>query len=87
MPGAGGYLVSHGKASAYLPGIDLLKGYFKIATEDDDRTRREKVDGKILTLERSLEDTLPYLFGLLAMVEGEDPLAHKDEETMKRSMA
>jgi class 3 adenylate cyclase len=32
--------VSHGKASAYLPVIDLLRGYFKIASDDDDRTRR-----------------------------------------------
>src|SRR5262249_23100580 len=31
--------VSHGKASAYLPVIDLLHGYFKINGEDDPRTR------------------------------------------------
>ena len=36
------YSVSHGKASAYLPVIELLKSYFKIATEDDERaTARE----------------------------------------------
>jgi len=35
------YSVSHGKASANLPVIDLLKSYFKIATEDDERARRE----------------------------------------------
>src|SRR5712692_6699790 len=33
--------VSHGKASAYLPVIDLLRNYFRIASEDDERTRRE----------------------------------------------
>jgi class 3 adenylate cyclase len=38
--------VSHGKASAYLPVIDLLRNYFRIATEDDERTRREKVTGR-----------------------------------------
>ena len=27
--------VSHGKASAYLPLIELLKNYFDIAPEDD----------------------------------------------------
>jgi len=54
------YSVSHGKASAYLPVIDLLKSYFEIANEDDERKRREKVNGKVLTLDRSLEDTLPY---------------------------
>jgi class 3 adenylate cyclase len=35
--------VSYGKASAYLPVIDLLHGYFKIGSEDDARTRREKL--------------------------------------------
>jgi class 3 adenylate cyclase len=34
--------VSHGRASAYLPVIDLLRSYFKIASDDDDRTRRER---------------------------------------------
>jgi predicted ATPase len=76
--------VSHGKASAYLPVIDLLKSYFKIATEDDDRTRREKVNGKVITLNRSLEDTLPYLFGLLGIVEGEDPLVQMDGQIKRR---
>jgi hypothetical protein len=32
--------VSHGKALAYLPVIDLLRNYFRIANEDDERTRR-----------------------------------------------
>jgi class 3 adenylate cyclase len=34
------FSVSHGKASAYLPVIDLLYGYFAIKSEDDERTRR-----------------------------------------------
>ncbi len=78
------YSVSHGKASAYLPVIDLLKSYFEIANEDDERKRREKVNGKIITLDRSLEDTLPYLFGLLGVVEGDDPLAQLDPQLRRR---
>jgi class 3 adenylate cyclase/tetratricopeptide (TPR) repeat protein len=78
------YSVSHEKASAYLPVIDLFKGYFKIATEDGDRARREKINGKVLTLDRSLEDVLPYLFGLLGVVEGDDPLAQMDGQIKRR---
>jgi len=37
------FSISHGKASAYLPVIDLLRNYFRVANEDDERTRREKV--------------------------------------------
>jgi hypothetical protein len=78
------FSVSHGKASAYLPVLDLLHGYFKIAGEDDQRTRREKLTGRVLALDRSLEDTLPYLFSLLGIVEGEDPLAEMDGQLKKR---
>jgi class 3 adenylate cyclase/tetratricopeptide (TPR) repeat protein len=78
------FSVSHGKASAYLPVLDLLHGYFKIAGEDDERTRREKVAGKIAILDRSLEEALPYLFSLLGIVEGEDPLAQMDGQLRKR---
>jgi len=78
------FSVSHGKASAYLPVLDLLHGYFKIAGEDDNRTRREKVAGRIAILDRSLEDTLPYLFNLLGIVEGENPLLQMDAQIKKR---
>ena len=33
------YSVSHGKASAWLPVIELLKSYFELADEDDDGRR------------------------------------------------
>jgi class 3 adenylate cyclase/tetratricopeptide (TPR) repeat protein len=57
--------VSYGKATAYLPVIDLLKDYFQIAPQDDARRLREKVTGKLLTLDRALELTLPALLALL----------------------
>ena len=57
--------VSYGKATSYLPVIDLLKGYFKIQDRDDLREIREKVTGKLLTLDHALEPTLPALLALL----------------------
>ncbi len=76
--------VSHGKASAYLPVIDLLKSYFEIVQDDDARRRREKIAGKVMILDRALEETLPYLFSLLDVAEGEDQLARLDPEMRKR---
>ena len=78
------FSVSHGKASAYLPVLDLLHGYFKISGDDDARARREKIGGKVLMLDRAQEDTLPYLFALLGIVEGDDPLAQMDGQVKKR---
>jgi predicted ATPase len=63
---------SYGKATAYLPVLDLLKGYFQIDFHDDARRRREKVTGKLLTLDRALEPMLPAFLALLE-VPVEDP--------------
>jgi class 3 adenylate cyclase/tetratricopeptide (TPR) repeat protein len=86
------YSVSHGRASAYLPVIDLLNDYFAIVPEDDRRRRREKVGGKILMLDRVLEDTLPFLTTLLGVEAGDSsaarpgdgPLAGLDAHTRRR---
>ena len=78
------FSVSHGKASAYLPVIDLLQSYFRITGEDDQRVRREKVAGRLSILDPSLEDARPYLFALLGIVEGDDPLAQTDAQIRKR---
>ena len=57
--------VSYGKATSYLPVIDLLKVYFKVHDRETHREVREKVTGKLLTLDRALEPTLPALLALL----------------------
>ena len=57
--------VSYGKATSYLPVIDLLKGYFKIGERDDHREMRAKVLGRVLALDRTLEPLLPPLLALL----------------------
>ena len=57
--------VSYGKATSYLPVIDLLKGYFKIGDRDDHREMRAKVLGRVLGLDRALEPLLPPLLALL----------------------
>ncbi len=57
--------VSYGKAATYGPVIDLLKGYFQIEPRDDARKIREKVTGKLLSLDRALEGCLAPLLWLL----------------------
>ena len=78
------YSVSQGKASAWLPLIELLRDYFGIADADDAAARREKVRTIIIALDPSLNDALPYLFGLLGIVEHPDPLAQMDPQIKRR---
>jgi class 3 adenylate cyclase len=54
--------VSYGKATAFLPIIDLLRGYFRIEAGDEARKIGEKVTGKLLSLDRALE---PWLLAVL----------------------
>jgi class 3 adenylate cyclase/tetratricopeptide (TPR) repeat protein len=57
--------VSYGKATSYLPVIDLLKGYFGIGDRDDLREIRDKVTGAALTLDQSLDPAVLPLLALL----------------------
>ncbi|MGO4332635.1 adenylate/guanylate cyclase domain-containing protein [Cupriavidus sp. 2TAF22] len=74
------FSVSHGKAYPYLPLIELLRNYCQITAQDDERRRREKLTGKLLTLDRALEDSLPYLFHLLGAAEPDSALAPMDAQ-------
>ena len=78
------FSVSHGKAAAYFPIIDLLRSYFKVKSEDHSRERREKIAGKITILDQALEDTLPYLYALLGAGDDSDALAQMDSEIKTR---
>jgi len=64
--------MSYGQATAYLPVLELLKAYFQLEARDDARRLREKVTGKLLTLDPALQPTLPAFLALLD-VPGEDP--------------
>src|SRR5207249_12070474 len=52
--------------------------------QDDERSRRERVIGKVLGLDRSLEDTLPYFFALLGVEDLASALQHMDPQIRRR---
>ena len=70
--------VSYGKATPYFPVIDLLKRYCQIDEGDDARTIRAKVTGQVLTLDETLQDTLPALLALLDVLPDDSPFAQLD---------
>jgi class 3 adenylate cyclase/tetratricopeptide (TPR) repeat protein len=57
--------VSYGRTTAYLPVIELLKAYLRIQERDDQRQIRERVAGKLLTLDPTLEPLVTPLLALL----------------------
>jgi tetratricopeptide (TPR) repeat protein len=56
---------SYGKTTGYLGVTDLLRTYFQIEAGDDPRRIREKVTGKVLTLDPALGSIIPVLLALL----------------------
>jgi hypothetical protein len=78
------YSVSHGKASAWLPVLELLHDYFAILQADDPATRREKIRAALLALDPGLSDVELYLFALLAIADSPDPLAQMDPQVKRK---
>jgi class 3 adenylate cyclase len=78
------YSVSHGKASAWLPVLELLRRYFDIHDTDDASARRAKVRAALTAVDAALDDSLTYLFGLFGIVEGPDPLAQMDPQIKRQ---
>ena len=78
------YSVSHGKASAWLPVLELLRDYFGIQDADDAAIRREKIRASLAALDSALGDVAPYLWNLLAIQEQPDPLAQMDAQVKRQ---
>jgi class 3 adenylate cyclase/tetratricopeptide (TPR) repeat protein len=83
---------SYGQATSYLPVIDLLKRYCGIENRDDSRQMREKLTGRLRTLDPALDSTRPALLALLDLPvddpvwAGLDPAQRKQRtlEALKR---
>src|SRR5262245_58003599 len=74
----------HGRTFPYLPVIELIRRYCDIQPADDERRRREKVTGKVLALDRALEDTLPHLLSLLGVTDAVQSLQQMAPEIRRR---
>jgi class 3 adenylate cyclase len=70
--------VSYGKATPYFPVVDLLKRYVHIEEGDEPRTILAKVTGQILTLDESLQETIPALLSLLDALPEDSPFLQLD---------
>jgi class 3 adenylate cyclase/tetratricopeptide (TPR) repeat protein len=78
------YSVSHGKASAWLPVLELLRGYFGIQDDHDPASLRERIRASLAALDSALGDAPPYLWNLLGIQEQPDPLAQMDPQVRRQ---
>src|SRR5262249_5040489 len=78
--------VSYGKATPYFPVIDLLKRYCHVEEQDEPRTVRAKVTGQVLTLDETLQDTLPALLSLLEVLPDDSPFRSLDRPQRRQRL-
>src|SRR5262245_6739768 len=76
--------VSYGKATPYFPVIDLFKRYAHVEEHDNPRTIRARVTGQVLTLDDTLQDTIPALLSRLHALPVESPSLRLDPPQRRR---
>src|SRR5438552_13467075 len=76
--------VSYGKATPYLPVLDLVKRYTHVEDRDETRTIRAKVTGQVLTLDEALQETVPALLWLLDALPEASPFRTLDPPPRRR---
>jgi len=76
----------HGKTIAFLPVLELLRGYFSIAERDAPEAAREKIAGRLLLLDEWFRDLLPVVFDFLNVGEAAHPAARSDPDTWQRQL-
>jgi len=89
---ASGWLVLHcgglsyGQATAYLPIVDLLKGYCGIGPGDDVKATHERVTTRLTELDPTLEAILTPLLSLLDLPTWDDSWATLDPPRRRRAI-
>jgi class 3 adenylate cyclase len=76
--------VSHGQAVPLLPILDLLRDYFGIDDADPPQAAREKIAGRLVTLDPAFADGLPILFDFLEVPDPERPAPQLSGEARMR---
>jgi class 3 adenylate cyclase len=77
--------VSYGRATPYLPVIELLRDYFNVNIHDSTQSIRERMTGKVLALDASLQDTIPPMLDLLDALDPDDPFRSLDLAQRRQS--
>ncbi len=78
--------VAHGRNIPFLPILELFRAYFGITLEDDDRSAREKIAGRLVVLDQGFTETLPLLFDFLGVSDPQRPAPRLEPEARQRQL-
>jgi class 3 adenylate cyclase/tetratricopeptide (TPR) repeat protein len=78
------FSLSYGKASAWLPIIELFRSYFGLTAAENIENRHRKIESQIAALDTGLKPTIPYLSLLLGLSEAAAEIAHVSPQIKRR---
>jgi len=79
--------VSYGKATSYLPLVDLLTRYFELQGRDDERRVRDKISSKVAALgDPKLQGQMPLFLGALGWGGGDQAWKKLAPEQRQREL-
>jgi adenylate cyclase len=81
-----GRAVAHGRNIPFLPILEVFRGYYGITLEDDDRSAREKIAGRMMVLDQRLAQTLPLLYEFLGVGDPQNPAPPSDPDVRQRQL-
>src|SRR5262249_12744016 len=81
-----GHALAHGRNIPYLPMLQVFRAYYGIAEQDDDRTVRGKIAGRLLLLDERFREVLPLLFEFFGVPDPERPVPPMDPDAKQRQL-
>jgi class 3 adenylate cyclase/tetratricopeptide (TPR) repeat protein len=86
VPVIEGHALSHGKNIPFLPMLEVFRDYYGITAQDDPRTVREKIAGRLLLLDEGFREVLPLMFEAFGAPDPARPPPPMDAETQQRQL-
>lgn len=78
--------VSHGRSVPFLPVLEILRDFYCVDESDAQDAVRERIERRLLGLDRSFGADLPLVFDFLGVADPERPLPQVDPEARQRQL-
>jgi adenylate cyclase len=79
-----GHGVAHGKAIPMLPMLEMWRAFYEIGDGDGPETTRAKVAGRLLVMDQSFREALPFVFDLFGVPDPANPSPAIDPEQRQK---
>src|SRR5215471_13613157 len=76
--------VAHGKAIPMLPMLEMWRAFYEIEDGDGSETTRAKIAGRLLPMDESFREVLPFVFDLFGVPDPANPSPAIDPEQRQK---